>query len=501
MNDLVLELECSEPLYHQLFAALRDRVLAGEIRPGTRLPATRALAERLGVSRSVVVAGYKLLIEEGYAYAHVGSGTFVKSQHHDAEPPQTMEPGQRDESLQAEPRVSRLVRRLLEIDFDSDARAGTHHEDESIDFGLPTGWPPRNTEKRTWGETADAQQSKPHGAGEPPFGLPALRDALAKLLQRSRDIRCAAEQIAIVPDSQYAYELLARTLADAGSSVLIEDPNHPHVRTTFDAVGAALQPCSIGETGLSLDAAPQGGSAPGLICVAPTDQFPSGTTMDLASRRRLLARSSAIDAMVIEDSLDANLGPAPPNAPWLGSLDREGRVIHLATAAHVPTPDLRLSFVVLPETLIEPVQHLLRFSPRPAPADVQDALARLIANGMYERLARRAQRRQARLRATLIEELRRCFGDEVRISGGVAAPRTTLRFPDLSVDDEARLARYARDQHVAVTRLSTFYVAAPPRAGIVLGFGELSEPEVREGIRRLHHVWRGPHRVGASVDH
>jgi len=498
MKELVLELECNEPLYLQLYRALRSRIISGEIRPGTRLPATRTFAQRLGVSRSVVVTAYSLLTEDGYTYAHVGAGTFAKVPRNETnlnqEAPPSDESGDR-----AEPKVSRLVRRLLEMGVNDDILPALGPRGDSIDFGVATG---STGESRLPGDERRLEASRPlpDRGDRHPFGLPGLRQALAQLLQRARGIRCSAEQIVIVPDSQYALDLLSHTLLDSGSAVLIEDPNHPQVRSTFESHHAELLPCPVDERGLDLNCAPQGGAAPALFYVAPTDQFPTGVTMDPARRRQLLDRARSFDAMIIEDSLDTSLESITATPPWLSSLDHEGRVIHLGTMPHVPTPELRVCYLVLPESLIEPVERLSQTAQRPAPVNGQHALARLLASGLYERLARRDQRRHVQQRTSLIEEARKTFGDDIRLSGGSSAPRITLRFPELSVDDEARLARLARDLHVAVTRLSTFFIAVPPKAGLILGYGKLSTSEIREGVRRLHNAWRALGRLGTPID-
>ena len=136
MYDLVLELECSDPLYLQLYAALRDRIMRGELRPGTRLPATRTLAKRLGVSRSVVVAAYSQLTDEGFAYAHVGAGTFVRYPESDTHRQSREAPEEGEGIRENTARVPRITRRLLSP---SDREQVPAKDPDAIDFGLRRG--------------------------------------------------------------------------------------------------------------------------------------------------------------------------------------------------------------------------------------------------------------------------------------------------------------------------------------------------------------------------
>ena len=71
-------------LYQQLYQSLRSAILAGQLAPGTRLPATRTMARELGVSRNTVLLAYEQLLSEGYAVGQTGSGTYVASSLPDA---------------------------------------------------------------------------------------------------------------------------------------------------------------------------------------------------------------------------------------------------------------------------------------------------------------------------------------------------------------------------------------------------------------------------------
>jgi GntR family transcriptional regulator / MocR family aminotransferase len=77
LASLVLDPSASIPLYRQLYNALRASVLAGRLKAGARLPATRALAAQFGISRNTVMTAYAQLLAEGYVEDEVGSGTYV----------------------------------------------------------------------------------------------------------------------------------------------------------------------------------------------------------------------------------------------------------------------------------------------------------------------------------------------------------------------------------------------------------------------------------------
>src|SRR6266568_960348 len=70
----------STPLYRQVYENLRQAILTRTLKAGTRLPPTRLLAERLGVSRSTIILAFEQLYSEGYVEGRAGSGTYVASQ-------------------------------------------------------------------------------------------------------------------------------------------------------------------------------------------------------------------------------------------------------------------------------------------------------------------------------------------------------------------------------------------------------------------------------------
>ena len=65
------------PIHRQIYEGFRGAILDGRLRPGQRVPSTRALADDIGVSRLPVLAAYDQLLHEGYLVARTGSGTFV----------------------------------------------------------------------------------------------------------------------------------------------------------------------------------------------------------------------------------------------------------------------------------------------------------------------------------------------------------------------------------------------------------------------------------------
>ena len=101
ISDIAIDRRAVTPLFRQVYAAISSSIVDGRLRAGARLPASRELAERLGLSRTVVVAAYEQLLAEGYATGRIGSGTYVA--HGPARPAQA---DARDPPRPAAPRAT-----------------------------------------------------------------------------------------------------------------------------------------------------------------------------------------------------------------------------------------------------------------------------------------------------------------------------------------------------------------------------------------------------------
>jgi len=107
-RDNPISSELDTPLYQQLYTHLRTAILIGDLKTGTRLPSTRALAPQLNVSRNTVLNAYQQLIAEGYLDGMVGNGTFVARilPDHLLASPQLKEPVETSSAEPDKPRFS-----------------------------------------------------------------------------------------------------------------------------------------------------------------------------------------------------------------------------------------------------------------------------------------------------------------------------------------------------------------------------------------------------------
>ncbi|MEU3454495.1 PLP-dependent aminotransferase family protein [Micromonospora sp. NPDC006766] len=409
--DLHLELDASHGRRAGLERALRDAIRDGRLPPSTRLPATRALAAELRLSRGTVSAAYDQLVAEGWLVARVGSGTEVGPLRRVAPPPATPPPGPPP--------------------FRYDLRPG------SPDVGLfpVTAWL-RATRRALAVAPAEA-----YGYGDP-RGRPELRSALAGYLGRARGVLADPERIVVTTGYVQALVLLTTVLRDAGTpSLAMEDPGFGFHREVVRRHGGTLLPLPVDDRGARTDLLGAGSLAGvGAAVVTPAHQFPTGVTLHPARRHALTDWARATGGLVVEDDYDGEFRyDRQPVGAVQGTACEQ--VAYVGTAAKALGPALRLAWLVLPARLVDPVVDAKRHLDLHTEAIGQLALADLIATHGYDRQVRTVRRRYRQRRDLLLGRLGGRF-----ILGGISAGlhATVLLPPDGPPEAEVLAAAAAR---------------------------------------------------------
>ena len=462
------------PLSRQIYLWFRNAVLTGTLTPGERLPATRDLADQLGVSRTVVLMAYDQLLAEGFIVGRHGSGTFVsdilgaeKKNPHPHSARIRLSPFGISAAESAAPKIEYTRRRTPSLRYDFSYR-NTPAE------GFPlTLW------QRILARRARKASPKAHDYGVS-SGNTALREAIASHLRRSRAVVCDASQIIIVSGSQQALDLISRVLLVRGDRAVIEDPHYQGAREVFRAVGARLHPVRVDNDGLATDNLPDRAR---LAFVTPSHQFPTGTILPLARRLALLAWAKRTDAVIIEDDYDGEFRYEGRPVESMQGLDTEGRVVYVGTFSRTIFPSLRIGYLIAPKSLIPAFTGAKWLCDRHTSTLEQETLAEFISSGAYERYLRRARRGNAQRREALLEACAKSIGDRVTITGEGSGAHIVL-WPRRRVSETTVIAQ-AAGQDVGIYPIAHNFIGRSRRAGLLLGYANMTEEEIREGIRRL----------------
>jgi GntR family transcriptional regulator/MocR family aminotransferase len=204
-------------------------------------------------------------------------------------------------------------------------------------------------------------------------------------------------------------------------------------------------------------------------------------------RRALLAWAGRTGAFIVEDDYDGeyrhDVAPIPP----LQSLDPEA-VIYVGTFSKTLSPTLRLGYLVVPTALCRVFGEAKRLTDRHTPLLEQDALAELLASGVYERHVRSIRKWNAERRAVLLKALADDLGPAVTIAGADTGLHVVAWFNDVAADREPALVAAAREAGVGLYPVSPLYDPTEPRpaaAGFILGYAGLDADALRRGVATL----------------
>jgi GntR family transcriptional regulator/MocR family aminotransferase len=430
------------PLAVQLADTLRIAAAAGHLRSGDRLPSTRALADRLEVSRTVTAAAYEQLHAEGWITGRHGSGTFVTTAPPGA---RTAPPRQRQASL---PQPDRL-----------DLVPGAPWVD-----GLD-----RAAWRRAWRAAADAPPLlRPQRAG-----LPEYRAVVAEHLLRHRGLVLGAglgeQDLLATTGTTAAVSELALAVFTPGDVVAVEEPGYQRAVQAFRATGMRVVAAPVDPDGLAVAAVPAKVRA---VFCSPSHQYPLGGRMAAANRIALVQRARAEGWLVIEDDYDGELRYDVAPLPLLVGLAPDV-VVHLGTTSKIFTSTLGTGWMVAPPEVAAAVLALRERTGTGPSAAGQRVLIELARHGDLGRHLRKL-RRELSARRELVVGLLAAAG--LAVLGDDAGAHVVVPLPSLSAERQVVEAGAAAG--ITLDGLARHHDLRPRWHGIAIGYTACTRDEL-----------------------
>ncbi|HYM54467.1 MAG TPA: PLP-dependent aminotransferase family protein [Solirubrobacteraceae bacterium] len=437
------------PLHEQIERALRERIRSGRLPSDTRLPSTRALAQELGVSRGVVTEAYGQLAAEGYLATRQGAPV----------------------------RVARAVRA-------ASARTPARSLLESHAYHFHPGLPdlagfPREAWLRSVRAALRDSPLAAVGYGDP-RGVPELREALADYLGRVRGVDADPEHTLVCTGFMQGFALVCRALRGRGvERVALEDPGWHMHRLIVEHAGMEVVPVPVDEEGLRVQEL--AGADASAVVVTSAHQFPTGAVLG-PERRAALIEWAEEERLIVEDDYDAEYRYDRVAVGALQGLAPE-HVAYIGSASKRLAPGMRLGWVLMPSWLTWELTTAKTIEDGGSEAIGQLALRDFIARGELDRHVRRMRLLYQRRRETLLEALGRWL-PQARVSSlGAAGLFELVTLPEEVEEHTLLTAAAARGVGVEGLALHRFVPGGPP--GLLLGYGNLSEPAIEHGVRLL----------------
>jgi GntR family transcriptional regulator/MocR family aminotransferase len=442
---VTLDRESVVPLAVQLADALRDSASSGHLRGGDRLPSTRALAERLGVSRTVTSAAYEQLHAEGWIAGRHGSGTYVTTSPPSDRPVHRTVPGEQQEP------------------------------DGILDLTPGTPWAAgldRAAWRRAWRAAADAPPlSRAHRAG-----LPDYRAVIAEHLLRHRGLAVGTDFVLATGGTTAAVVELAGAIFSAGDLVAVEEPGYQRAVQALRSAGVNVVGVPVDDEGLRPEAIPAGARA---VYCSPAHQYPMGSRMSAARRVDLVERARSENMLVIEDDYDGELRFDVAPLPLLAALAPDV-VAHLGTTSKILTPTLGAGWMVAPPAVTSTVlAYRDRTGTRPSPAG-QRVLIELARHGDLGRHLRKLRRELSERRMLLVAALRAA---DVPVVGDEAGAHLVVPFESAAV--ERQRLRIAERRGIRLDGLARHFDGTPTAFGAAIGYAGCSRESLRDALNSL----------------
>jgi 2-aminoadipate transaminase len=488
MLPVQLQPESHVPLYVQLRDQLRALVHAGDLRPGDRIPASRELATTLGVHRTTVANAYAELESEGLIQGHVGRGTFIQRNGNGLKITPPAPPvlnggnGIRWELLFADERGDEVLTRLT-----------ASAPEDALSFVMARPAPelfPVEELQTCVNAVLRREATEVLNLG-PSDGYPPLKEALLEMLRRD-GIGAKDENLLITDGCQQSLDLISKAFVRQGDAVILENPTYPGALAIFNGARARC-------LGVPVRTHPEPGSSLGidvgaleatlaanrvkLIVLTPDFQNPTGTSMTLDSRRKVLELAARHQVPIVEDHIYARLHARDERVPSLKQLDRSNLVIHIDSFAKVAFPGLRVGWIVAPAVAIERLRIVKQMTDLHTDQLAQGVLAEFLRRGWFEKHVSKMRKVYASRLLALDEALRKHMPEECRWTRPEGGMCLWLELP--VGFDANELLIHVKERGVLFAPGRYFYVQGPLPNTLRLGFAGLNEKQIARGVATL----------------
>lgn len=452
-------------LYEQIYEYIRQEIREGKLRPGERLPSTRSLAEYLQISRSTATLAYDQLLSEGYIASRPYRGYYVCRMEELYRLDTVEECGHRDETP-----MEREMKYVCDF-------SPTATDMSQFPFSV---W--RKINKNVLSEGSSGLFAQGDAQGEY-----SLRETIGRYLHSSRGVNCSPQQIIVGAGNDYLLLLLEKILG-RHVRIAMENPTYKRAYQIFDSFAYEITTVDMDEAGMSVEGLRQ--SDVTAAYVMPSHQYPTGVLMPIGRRLELLKwANEAPGRYLIEDDYDSEFRYRGKPIPSLQASDTQGRVIYIGTFSKSIAPAIRVSYMVLPQVLLERYRQQCYFYSATVPRIDQKVLEEFIAEGYFERYLNKMRKRYKEKHDLLLEELAD-FGADFIVTGENAGLHLLLT--GRRGQTESDLVEAARAKGVRVYGLSESLVekaGEQPGSTVLLGYGGLGLEDIRKGLALLRQAW------------
>ncbi|GAA6151406.1 PLP-dependent aminotransferase family protein [Pseudoteredinibacter isoporae] len=476
---LKLQRSSGKALHQQVYEVIRQAIIDGVLAPASKIPSSRSLASSLSLSRTTVSTALDQLFAEGFLFTKQGDGTYIAelnltTRSHQQETSEHSSQANIDISVSS--RLGKTPLKGRSIVFNGKSLLPGFVDHSLFPYGL---W-----NKLCKKHSLQINEALPQFASG--NGYFPLCQSIARHLAISRGVHVQAEQVFITHGASQSVSLIAKVLSEPGDSAWIENPGYPVIAETLEMEGLELVNTAIDQEGLCPSREQIERSSPRLMCTSTSYQFPLGYTMPIRRRLELINLAESKNCWLLEDDYDGEFRYKGNPIPAMFGLENNRRTLYMGTFSKTLSLGLRVSFVVVPQSLVESFQAIYPMFGNFSSIVTQAALTELISSGQFAKHVSNMRKVYGKRRRVLENAL---VGDQSEYHrpfnpGGLHIVAELRSENDELSDSEIMEA--ISDTHISCIPLSFLYrEPAQAKQGFLLGFTSGSEDEILASVSIL----------------
>ena len=459
-----------------IYISIKEQILSGKLNANYKLPSKRTFAEHLGVSIITIQNAYNQLICEGYIYSLEKKGYFVTD-------------------ISLEPSIKQNHKKnVINHEETKKENAELYKKDEIIiDFTTNS----TSAQKFPFNLWAHILRQVLNSSDEKLLqridakGIFELRKAISSYLLEFRNMDVSPEQIIIASGTETLYTILSQLL-DEQTIFAVENPGYHKVEKIFRINHKNCYPIQIDEQGIIIQELEK--SKAEVVHVCPTHHFPTGIIMPVKRRLELLTwAENSKNHYIIEDDYDSEFRFNGKPLQTLFSYDKNNKVIYINTFSKTLTPSLRISYMILPQQLLDSFNKKLGFYSCTVSAFEQFALANFINQGFFGKHIIRMKNYYRSLRNALIQSLQNSkIAPKIQIKEEDSGLHFLLQIDSIKTKDE--LQKDLLSQGIKISLLSDFYYPDSTKSEIqqekifLINYSGIKKEQIPIFIKKLESV-------------